>query len=84
MKTEGFVGTDYSIAAVNDLFILLIDNDEGKTITNNAHAVIEDLKTVLEGGLRGRVVYYRDTSERFDILLEHFWIVTFLLDEDNL
>lgn len=54
------------IGHITDLFIVLIDLDQGKSITNNAHEVIEHLnKTVPIGP---RKVYYRDTMGRFDEL----------------
>lgn len=59
---------NYQIAAVNDLFILIIDLDNGKTVTNSAEEVIEDLNRSIYGGIGHRQVYYRDTMGRFDQL----------------
>ncbi len=59
---------NYAVAAVNDLFILLIDIDNGRTITNSAARVIEDLNGSLPGGIGRHRVFYRDTMGRFDQL----------------
>ncbi len=47
--------------------IMLVDLDCGKSVTNDAEAVIADLAT--RGLLRGRRVIYRDTTGRWDKLL---------------
>ena len=52
---------------VTDSLIMLEDLDQGRTVTNDADAVIADLAQ--EGLLRGRRVIYRDTMGRWDELL---------------
>ncbi len=60
----------FEVVSDNDTFVLIIDLDQGKTITNDAHAVIEKLSSMSKHGLGNRKVYYRDTCGRFDEL-EH-------------
>lgn len=59
----------FTIVEVNDLFILLIDNDIGRSVTNDAEAVIDWINSCITGGIGERKVYYRDTADRFDQLL---------------
>jgi len=60
---------DYTIIAVNDLHVVIVDNDSGNrpSVTNSATSVIEDLASKL-GGLGNRRVFYRDSIRRFDEL----------------
>jgi hypothetical protein len=60
---------DFEIVAVNDLSIVLIDLDRGRSVTNDATRVIEELQRRVAGGIGRRSVYYRDTMGRFDRLL---------------
>ncbi len=48
-------------------FVLVIDQDVGLSVTNDAEAVIEDLGAL--GVLEGRRVLYRDTEGSWDELL---------------
>lgn len=59
----------YTITAQNDLYVVIIDNDdhERPSVTNSADAVISDLN-VKCGGLGTRRVFYRDTIKRYDEL----------------
>jgi hypothetical protein len=52
---------DYAIFAATDTFVLLVDYDNGPSITNQAEAVIAHASKHL-GGIGCRRVYYRDTS----------------------
>lgn len=56
----------FDIIMVTDLFIILIDLDEGRSITNDVKFVISALEENLENGIDNRVIYYRDSSGRFD------------------
>lgn len=62
---------DYSIIALNDLHVLLVDDQTtGKpSLTNSAALVVADLHGKVEGGLGGRRVFYLDTINRFDELV---------------
>lgn len=51
---------------VTDGFVLLVDQDRGMSVTNDAENVIADLAA--EGLLQGRAVLYRDTDGRWDEL----------------
>jgi hypothetical protein len=53
--------------AVHGAFVLVIDQDSGPSVTNDAENVIEDLSRA--GVLDGRRVLYRDTDGRWDELL---------------
>ena len=68
----------YKIKAVTDNFILLVDLDHGRTVTNDAHFVLNDLNDTIEGGIGKRRVYYRDTMGRYDELKhENGWFKDF-------
>lgn len=46
---------------------MLIDLDQGKSVTNDAHNVVEDLNN-LPDGINGRRVIYRDTIMNFSVI----------------
>jgi hypothetical protein len=52
---------------VLDAFVLVVDQDEGTSVTNNAEHVIADLTRAQV--LAGRRVLYRDTDGRWDELV---------------
>lgn len=54
---------------VTDTRILLLDLDQGRSVTNDAANVIEHLQSTLPGAIGPRRVFYRDTSGRFDELV---------------
>lgn len=54
-------------AHVSDTFILVEDQDQGMSVTNDAENMIADLGTKIP--LAGRRVLYRDTEGRWDELL---------------
>lgn len=58
----------YLIAHETETLVLIVDCDVGRTVTNDAENVIRDLDHSLQGGLRNRRVFYRDTDFRFDEL----------------
>lgn len=58
----------YSIEHVNDLFVLIVDQDSGRSVTNDAVNIIPELDDELNG-LGNRMVYYRDSQGRFDVIL---------------
>ncbi|WKN44242.1 hypothetical protein [Tunicatimonas pelagia] len=58
----------YQIAHITDHFVLIVDLDEGRSVTTDAERVVADLYSAIEGGLRSRRIYYRDTEGRFDEL----------------
>lgn len=62
------VNSNFSLVVSNDDFIILIDNDIGASVTNDAHNVITWLVDHFSGSLGGRRVYYRDTSGTYDEL----------------
>ncbi|MCP3931818.1 MAG: hypothetical protein GY705_22310 [Bacteroidetes bacterium] len=59
----------FTIATINDLFIILIDDDKGCSLTSDAHNVIRDLQAKLPNSIGGRKVYYKDTDGRFHRLV---------------
>lgn len=59
----------YRLARVTDLFALILDLDQGKSVTHDAAAVIEHLNSTLPGGIGRRRIYYRDTTGRYDELV---------------
>jgi hypothetical protein len=52
---------------VHGAFVLVVDQDRGRSVTNDAENVIEDLSRA--GVLAGRRVLYCDTDGRWDELL---------------
>ena len=60
---------NFTIAVENNLAIVLVYFDQGRTVTSDADKVIEDLKGMVAGDRGQRRVYYRDTVGRFDELL---------------
>lgn len=62
------VRATFEIALQTDTNLILIDLDQGASVTNDAEAVIAWLAANLEGGIGKRKVYYRDTDGRFDEL----------------
>lgn len=56
----------YSLRNITDNFVLIVDLDKGRTVTNDAPNVIIRLHREIHGGLGSRKVYYRDTCGRFD------------------
>lgn len=67
--TDGVSGI-YRIACSTDLYIILVDNDDGeRSLTNSAPDVILDLQRRLSGGIGMRRVFYRDSTRRYDQLL---------------
>lgn len=61
---------NYEIKHVNTVFVLIVDLDNGRTITNDAENVVRDLDIRIQGGLGCRKIFYLDTAGRFD-QLEH-------------
>lgn len=59
----------FDLMVVNDLSVILVDLDQGRSVTKYAPSVINDLQKLLPGGIGNRTVYYRDTMGRFDKLL---------------
>ncbi len=51
----------FTISIINDLFVLLNDSDKGRSVTNDAAGVIQDLERAVPGGIGFRRVYYNDT-----------------------
>ena len=62
------VRATFEIALQTDTNLILIDLDQGASVTSDADAVIAWLAANLEGGIGKRKVYYRDTDGRFDEL----------------
>ena len=59
--------SNFDVAFIDDISIILVDLDIGKPITNNAYNIIKILNSIiLPDGIRTRRVYYRDTMGRFD------------------
>lgn len=58
----------FEVALQTDTHIIIVDLDNGPSVTNDASAVIAWLNANLDGGIGSRRVYYRDTSNRFDEL----------------
>ncbi len=53
---------------ITDISIVLVDLDEGKSVTNDAPQVIKYLNKNVPGGIGSRQVYHKDTKGRFDQL----------------
>ncbi len=59
----------FEVVKVTDLFIVLIDLDNGgRSVTNDAENVVQQLQKNISGGIGNRVIYYRDTTGRYDRL----------------
>ena len=61
-------GAQFSIQTITDSFVLIIDLDQGRTVTNDAKNVVSSLRHQLSDGLGLRRIFYRDTCGRFDEL----------------
>ncbi len=46
------IESTFGIKTINDLFILLIDLDQGRSVTNDAPNVIKYLEKNVQGGIR--------------------------------
>ncbi len=60
------MNSTFEIKSINDLFILLIDLDKGKSVTNDARRVVGVLRKIIPGGIGSRKIYYKDSYGRFD------------------
>ncbi|EOC0011621.1 hypothetical protein ACI0X9_003306 [Cronobacter turicensis] len=60
----------FTVIIKNDMFVLIVDEDKGMTVTNDAINVVRWLNSQEDGPLGKRTIYYRDTRGVFDIL-EH-------------
>ena len=60
--------TTYEVLHVSETLILIRDLDQGRTITNDADAVVQNVSASLKGIGRRRL-FYRDTDGRFDELV---------------
>ncbi|OUW26029.1 MAG: hypothetical protein CBD27_08950 [Rhodospirillaceae bacterium TMED167] len=61
--------SNYCVAEITDTRIILVDRDEGRSVTNDAERVVRQLDESIRGGIGHRKVYYRDTDGRFDELI---------------
>lgn len=60
---------EFEIVLVTDLFVVLVDLDNGgRSLTNDATAVVHFLEESLPGGIGLKTIYYRDSTGRFDIM----------------
>jgi len=58
---------NFDVVFIDDISIILVDLDTGKSVTNDAYKIVKLLdSTILPGGIKTRRVYYRDTMGRFD------------------
>lgn len=53
----------YTIIEENDLFVLIVDLDDGQSVTTGAEKVVKDVDASLLKGLGKRRLYYRDTTQ---------------------
>lgn len=63
------VRASFRIAEATDTLVLLVDRNQGMSVTNDAEAVVAWLGEHLAGGIGQRRVFYRDTEGRFDKLV---------------
>lgn len=62
------VNSKFTIAYSDNDIVILIDHDNGASVTNDAENVILWLVEHFGGSLSGRNVYYRDTTGVYDQL----------------
>lgn len=67
--SRGHDRSDYTYDLHGDV-VCVMDLNDGRTVTNDADAVVEDLVRDL-GGLSGKTVIYRDTTGIWDELMVH-------------
>jgi hypothetical protein len=69
MLNRTWLIASYSVALVTDLYMIILDNDDGTgaSITNAAASTIEILSTQFD--LRTKRVIYRDSMGRYDELV---------------
>lgn len=58
----------FEVVLQTDTHVIILDLDNGSSVTNDACSVIVWLEANLLGGIGQRRVYYRDTMGRFDEL----------------
>ena len=58
--------SSFDIIIVNDLAIILIDLNKGKSVSSDAPNVVNDLQKKIPGGVGFRRIYYRDSTGRYD------------------
>lgn len=61
--------SNYSVYEMTDTRIVLVDHDEGRSVTNDAGNVVQQLNDSIQGGIGHRRIYYRDTAGCFDELV---------------
>ena len=66
--------SSFDIVFIDDLLILLVDLNIGKSVTNDAYNVVKLLDKDIPGGIKNRRVYYRDTGNRYDQILTYHGI----------
>jgi len=68
-EAERVTQAQFRLMVVNELFVLIVDCDQGtRSVTNDAENVVHRVSAYL-GGLDRRKLFYRDSMGRFDILL---------------
>lgn len=58
----------YDLVMATDLHILILDLDQGRSVTNDADSVVRRVDAQL-GSIGRRRLFYRDTTGRFDELV---------------
>lgn len=59
---------EYELVMLTDMFILILDQDGARSVTNDAARVVRDIDQKL-GGIGKRSLFYRDSAGHFDQLL---------------
>ncbi len=62
------MNSSFKLISINDFFIFLMDQDKGKSVTNDAQNVIWRINQAIPEGIGNRIVYYQDTDGRIDQL----------------
>ena len=61
--------SSFDVVAINDLAIILIDLNKGRSVSSDAPNVVNDLQKKIPGGIGYRRIFFRNSKGRYDQLL---------------
>jgi hypothetical protein len=69
----------FALSNITDNFLVILDLDKGRTITNEPAGVVSRLNLAIAGGIGKRKIYYLDTCGRFDELTHQYGVFCSIL-----
>ena len=61
--------SSFDIITINDVAIILIDLNKGRSVSSDAPNVVNDLQKKIPGGIGYRRIFFRNSKGRYDQLL---------------